>query len=124
MTDLTDDMVERAAREKLRQYDSEHDADTAGLTWQDFADDTRRILDAGLGGRVPVDLPEPDARWADGAPRWDAEARTIIAEVGENGLPFTRLNGQIWLVSEAEAVGLALLAAAREARRLAEEAER
>jgi len=77
---------------------------------------------AGSAAALTDDLPEPTGTWTDGVPYWDAEARTITAQVDDNGRPYTRLNGQIWLDTEAEAVGLALVAAAREARRLAAEA--
>lgn len=79
----------------------------------------RRILEAALAGRTPLELPQSTGKWSDGVPYWDAENRVVAAQVDESGRPYTRLNGQIWLVTEAEAVGLALVAAAREARRLA-----
>lgn len=73
---------------------------------------------AGLTGRTVVELPEPTGTWTDGVPYWNAESRVVAAQVDQNGRPYTRMNGQIWLVTEAEAVGMALVAAAREARRL------
>lgn len=72
-----------------------------------------------LAGRTVVDLPEPDGRTYDGSVRWDASARRIIAKVDKQGRPFVRVDDKIWLDGEAESVGLALVAAAREARRLA-----
>lgn len=71
-------------------------------------------------GCTIVQLPEPDGAALSGAPRWDASARRILAKVDDQGRPFIRLDGQTWLVEEAESIGLALVAAAREARRLAE----
>jgi hypothetical protein len=79
----------------------------------------RMVLEAALAGRTVVDLPEPDGRTYGGSVRWDASARRIIAKVDEQGRPFIRIDGQIWLVGEAESVGLALVAAAREAQRQA-----
>lgn len=78
-------------------------------------------VDAALAGRTVVELPEPDGRTWTGWSMWDAEARHVEARVDQQGRPFVRCGDRIWLVSEAEAVGLALVAAAREARRLASE---
>lgn len=77
------------------------------------------LTTAALAGRVVVDLPEPDGRTYGGPVRWDASARRIVAKVDTQGRPFVRLDKQIWLTGEAESVGLALVAAAREAQRLA-----
>lgn len=74
-----------------------------------------------LAGRTVVELPEPDGRTWTGWSMWDAEARHVEARVDPQGRPFVRCEDRMWLVSEAEAVGLALVAAAREALRLASE---
>jgi hypothetical protein len=79
----------------------------------------REAVGAALAGRTPLELPQSTGKWSDGVPYWDAENRVVAAQVDDDGRPYTRLNGQIWLVTEAEAVGLALVAAAREARKLA-----
>jgi hypothetical protein len=44
MADYPDEAVQRAAEVMLRQYESQYDA--AHLTWRDFADSAREILDA------------------------------------------------------------------------------
>lgn len=115
---ITDDMVEAAASELLSDYASEYVADH--LTWRDFEGEARRILSAALAGCTPIALPEPDIRYYGGSLKWNASDRRIVAKVDEQGRPFVLLDGQIWLDGEAESVGLALVAAAREARRLAE----
>jgi hypothetical protein len=44
MADYPDEAVQRAAEVMLRQYESQYDA--PHLTWRDFADSAREILDA------------------------------------------------------------------------------
>lgn len=46
MADYPGEAVQRAAEVMLRQYESQYDA--AHLTWRDFADSAREILDAAL----------------------------------------------------------------------------
>ncbi len=132
---VTDDMVEAAARElfagphhRTKVVDGEVVEYT--VTWDESEDggnfgrdiyrrQARRVLSAALAGCTPVALPEPDGRTYAGSARWDASARRVIAKVDKQGRPYVRVDEQIWLDGEAESVGLALVAAAREARRLA-----
>lgn len=107
------EMIEAVARNMYRRYESDYEADH--LTWRDFADDARADLAAALAGRTVVELPAS----VDGVFR--PSARTLVAKVDDEGRPFVRIDGQIWLDSEAEDVGLAMVAAARHARQLAAE---
>jgi hypothetical protein len=58
VADYPDEAVQRAAEVMLRQYETQYDA--AHLTWRDFADDARAILDAAL----PALDGERDGVWA------------------------------------------------------------
>ena len=51
MTDIPDEAVQRAAEVMFRQYESQYDA--GHLTWRDFADDARAILEAALPSLLP-----------------------------------------------------------------------
>jgi hypothetical protein len=72
-----------------------------------------RGLRAALAGRAVLALPESDQ----GVFR--PSARTVVAKVDHEGRPFVRIDGAIWLDGEAEDVGLAMVAAAHEARQAA-----
>jgi hypothetical protein len=62
---------------------------------------------------IDVVLPKPDGKSPVDVGFWRAAGRLVTAEVDANGRPYVRLDGQIWLTGEAEAVGLALVAASR-----------
>lgn len=80
-------------------------------------------LNEWLAGRTVVELPEPDGADRDGDPQWTVsdDEDTITAYVGDiDGNPALQVGGDFWSVAYAEQFGCALLAAAREARRLAD----
>jgi hypothetical protein len=114
---ITDEMIEAGARSLA----AEKGWDFYGeFVHERMRDDARNVLVAALAGRTVVDLPEP-AEVRDDASFWRVEGRRIAASVDGCGNPLVLVDSQIWLVGETEAVGLALVAAAREARRLAAE---
>lgn len=97
--------------------DEQEQAETEARHWINAA------VNAGISivpaGRTVADLPEPDRIRPDGASMWQAEFRSITAEVDNAGRPYIRLNGQILLDDKAEAVALAMLAAVATARQQA-----
>lgn len=112
--DITDEMIRRAG------WDAFHAAIEGGYdSPQVYGQTLEAIIAAFTAGRVVVDLPGPDVRYYGGSLKWNASGRRIVARVDNQGRPYVLLDEQIWLDGEAESVGLALVAAAREARRLA-----
>ena len=66
MPDFPPEAIQRAAEVRLRQYDSEYSA--AHLTWHDFEDDAREMLDAcaeALGEHVAGKLAAHRDRYPD-----------------------------------------------------------
>lgn len=108
---ITDAMIERAAVRLAFQAAGDEGQ------WRAYWDFAKSALSAALAGCTPVEVPAPHQVRED-ATIWLAEARRIAASVDGTGRPFVLLDSQLWLVTEAEAVGAALVAAAREARRL------
>lgn len=121
---LTDNMVERGAASFVNHYD-----DLPNDVQEHWRGRSRQCLTAALGGRVVVDLPEPDGGTdPDGdCPAWRIVTGQVLAyaEAAPDG-PTVQLDGQFYAVSpeQAERISTVLLAAAREARRLAEEDQR
>lgn len=108
--DIPEEMVELAVAHWYGHPDEIEPEDE-----ESCADSMRALLSAALAGRTVVKLPTPDRGVL------CPSGRTVVAKVDAEGRPFVRVDGQIWLVGEAEDVGLALIAASRDARRLAAE---
>lgn len=122
--DIPEEMVEKAARGLARPAGWPSD-NTPGAerVRQAYRDDARRALSAALEGCAVVQLPEPDGTSYEGDPIWGAHVdyediifacvydghAVVDGPIGDEPLP----------ADVAEMFGLRLLAAAREARRLA-----
>lgn len=120
-THITEDMVEAGARTLWAEAygPARRTWDAIGEVDRDvFRQYAKRALSAALADYTVAPTPAPHQVRED-ATIWLAEARRIAASVDFTGHPFVLLDSQLWLVTEAEAVGIALVAAAREARRLA-----
>lgn len=122
--DIPEEMVEKAAA-KLEQGH--------GLSFRDLTLDQRRlrlrgearaVLSAALAGRQVVDLPEPDEIYdATAEGRWytppDSDS-AMTAYLNANGTPeVVTADDDYWSPDDLERDGLARIAAARYARRLA-----
>lgn len=124
--DIPADMIERAAR-AWWEHEREHMVPDS-LAWdqawglQDpYRIAARKALSAALAGRVPVALPEPSVEDEDEDGKvWRAGFSTYSAYV-DRWKPIVATPGGDLPADEAEEDALALLAAAREARRLAAE---
>jgi hypothetical protein len=85
----------------------------------------REVLEAALVGRTVVQLPEPDGEDSDGDPSWSLRSKggEVVAYLEEGAQPHVTafdLRGSEGAPADvAEAYGLAMIAAARTARRLA-----
>ena len=116
--DIPEEMVEKAARALLRSWD-DADEDTQAQACSAAED----ALSAALAGRQVVVLPEPDesperrGHIADWCPAtWE-----IVAHLAYDGDPMVDDDDRMFTAGFAEQHGLALIAAARAARRYADE---
>lgn len=121
---VTDDMVERAARALYEASAANRfrnppawDSPEVEKTCEKQREHARIALSAALAGCTVARLPEPDGHDEDG-PFW-MDSRAAVFGVFEYGKPWVRTDKHDMDPDAAEVDALALLAAAREARRLA-----
>jgi hypothetical protein len=121
-SDITDDMIERGAKaltEPSAEIYSVRVTNPASA--RRFAE---QVLEAALAGRTVVELPEPNADVYVGQARsvlvWDTGGDfTVTAKGGSFGARVNIRGGPYLTADAAEARAVVLLAAVREARRLA-----
>jgi len=123
---ITDDMVEAAARSAFANmrngvYEGWEFEDLEVHVQESWRAAARAALSAALAGCAVVQLPEPDGTYGDGQDiAWDvSDGNPVTAYVGTYGPTVDAPDGTPFTPEAAEENALALLAAAREARRLA-----
>lgn len=125
MSDLTEEMLERAARAFTGAYDSVP-RDIRAWAKGDIETMVRAALSAALAGRTVVDLPEPvdvitEPFDAPSYAHWDVDSYVVTAVVFRDGPRVNVRGGPLMYPDEAEKRGATLIAAAQTARRLAAE---
>lgn len=118
---ITEDTIEKAARAYAKIEGHDYDAVSAGNRMA-FYGAAGAILEAALAGRAVVDLPEPDAVDHAGNPIWNLTvAGNDVTVCVDEGKPMVSALSPCDPADLAEAYGLALIAGARAARRMAAE---
>lgn len=123
--DITEDMIERAAHSLAAGdgYDWDgYDWDEVSEHWQSlYRTKARAAVGAALAGRVPVALPAFEERDDEDDPMWVIPGGGQIVACVIEGKPFVVSDPPSFrpVADRVEKFALALLAAAREARRLA-----